>query len=368
MNISAWQIGRFAFVYIFSEPIAFLIQRLFKLSGYQGWQAVIGGFLLSLILLYFTVKLGKIQPDKGWIDFGEDIVGRWPHRLVVLLVMGFALCLVGVEVENFTIFIRSMYMPELPVEMAVFLTLICIALTSRYGLLTIVYMSEGIFFLQMLAIFLMGPIMLGETDKDILISMLTHHDVNRMMVDSIQTLPWFSEWIVFLFLAPLVSFKAPVGRALMIAGGLVVVIIVVFWMLTLMNFGPYVASDLRYPLLEKIRFSKQGGFLGNLDPLLIAIWSTTSFMRSAFLLYVSSVCLTKLTGLPDRRTAVFLLGGTVAGFTLQYARHIAEFEFSLRSQGVAMYVVSMGMLPILYVFLHRIRFGRKSKPASSEPS
>ena len=79
-HLTSGQAYRFMFVYLYSEPVAFLLQRLFKMSGYQGWISTIGGFLISLILLMFTYRLGSLYPDRAWLSYGEEVVGKVVHR------------------------------------------------------------------------------------------------------------------------------------------------------------------------------------------------------------------------------------------------------------------------------------------------
>lgn len=356
VKLSSAQVYRFAFVYLYSEPISFLIQRLFKMSAYQGWLSVLGGFGLSLVLLFFTVKLGQTFPDRGWDDFGADIVGQKLHRLMLLLVGIYAIALASVDVENFIIFLRTIYLPDTPVWMVTLLTVLCIALTSRQGLLTIVYMSEGIFLLQVVASLLVFPAIVEGRQKEIILAMLTHHDLGQIVSGSLSTMPWFSEWAIFLFLAPFTSFLLPIGRALMLGGFTVVVILITYWLLILMNFGPYVSEELQYPLLELIRFARYSDFMSNLDPALISFWSTTMFMRTSFQLYVASLCFSRVTGI-EAKSLVFLIASSLAAIVLQYAADTIEYEKSIRSYAIAAYAMVMDSFPILYMLVYWWRYG-----------
>ncbi|WP_458126308.1 GerAB/ArcD/ProY family transporter [Paenibacillus sp. Z3-2] len=369
-HLTAGQAYRFMFVYLYSEPVAFLLQRLFKMSGYQGWLSTIGGFLISLVFLLFTYRLGSINPDKPWISYGEDIVGKVVHRFYIGLIVLLCIYLLSIDVENFIIFLQSMYLPQTPIWLTSTLTLLCICLTARSGLVTIVFMSEGIFLVQLFTSSLLIPAVGGGGNPGILLAMATHHDLREILMGSLSTMPWFSEWMMFLFLAPVVAFRRPMLKSMLFAGITVVIFIVVFWMFTLMNFGPYVAAGLRYPLLEMVRFARYGDFLDNLDPVLIAIWSTTMFTRSSFLLYVASVCLSKLSGIRQQKSVVYLIGGTAAAIVLQYAKDAASYELAIRSYAVPLYTVLIESMPILYVIVYWIRNGKNKKTtkASAAPS
>ncbi|MFS0869812.1 GerAB/ArcD/ProY family transporter [Paenibacillus xylanilyticus] len=369
-HLTAGQAYRFMFVYLYSEPVAFLLQRLFKMSGYQGWLSTIGGFTISLVFLLFTYKLGSLHPDQPWLSYGEKIVGKYVHRFYIGMVALLCVYLLSIDVENFIVFLQSMYLPETPIWLTATITILCICLSARSGLITIVFMSEGIFVVQLITSTFLVPTVGGGGNPGILTSMLTHHDLSELLFGSLSTMPWFSEWMMFLFLAPAVVFQRSMLKSMVLAGGTVVVFILTFWIFTIMNFGPYVAASLRYPLLEMIRFARYGDFLDNLDPVLIAIWSTTMFTRSSFLLYVASVCLSKLSGIKQQKSVVYLLGGTAAAFVLQYAKDAASYELAIRSYAVPVYTLVVESMPIVYVVIHWLRFrkNKKANRASAAPS
>ncbi|MFS0728064.1 GerAB/ArcD/ProY family transporter [Paenibacillus sp. 1P07SE] len=371
VKLSSGQVYRIAFVYLYSAPISYLIQRLFKMSDYQGWLSVLGGYALSLLFLFFTIKLGRTFPERGWADFGSDIVGKGLHRVFLLLIGIFVLILASFDVQNFIIFLRTIYLPDTPVWILVILTVLCIALTSRAGLLTIVYMSEGVFLLQLVASLFVIPTVIEVEQIAIVQSLITHHDLTEFATGSLSVMPWFSEWGLFLFLAPLTSFLLPLGRALMLGGLTVVVILIIYWLLALMTFGPFVGKELQYPLLELVRFAPYSDFMSKLDPVLIYFWSATMFMRTSFQIYIAAFCFSRLMGMKDHKPFVFLVVGSLTAFVLQYAADTIAFEAALRTYGVSVYATLMDSFPIVYMLVYWMRFGsipnNRPVPAAKPP-
>ncbi|MDT0122180.1 GerAB/ArcD/ProY family transporter [Paenibacillus sp. RRE4] len=367
-HLTSGQAYRFMFVYLYSEPVAFLLQRLFKMSGYQGWISTIGGFLISLILLMFTYRLGSLYPDRAWLSYGEEVVGKMIHRFFTSLIALLCLYLLSIDVENFIVFLQSMYLPQTPIWLTSSITLLCICLTARSGLVAIVFISEGIFLVQLLTSTLLLPSVGGGGNPEILIAMATHHDWSEIFMGSISTMPWFSEWMLFLFLAPAVAFRRPMFTSMVWAGCTVVIFILFFWVFILMNFGPYVAASLRYPLLELVRFARYGDFLDNLDPVLIAIWSTTMFTRSSFLLYVSSVCLSSISGVRQNKSLTFIIAGTAAVIVMQYARDAAAYELAIRSYAIPAFTLLVESMPIVYVAVYWLRPGNRKKATKASPA
>lgn len=359
MKVNNWQIYRFAFVYLYSQNVAFLLPRLFGMSNYYGWIALLGGYTISGFFLLLTVKLGRLYPDKPFQEFGARIIGKWPHKAVLAFITLYTLALIGIDVENFIVFLHSMYMPDTPVWITIMLTVLCISLAGRSGLLTIVYMAEGIFLLQLFTTATTVPPTISQGNYDVLVSMITNHDWKQIIVHSSMTVAWFTEWIVMLFLVPTYSFNRRTMRYLFFAGFTVVLLVIMYWMICLINFGPYLSAQLRYPLLELIRYVRFGDFLDNLDPVLISVWSTTMFIRSSFLMYVCSNCVKEIFNINKRRMLTFMIGGTVAITALQYSRDPSSYEMALRSYALYFNAIIINALPLLYLLVHRIRFGRQ---------
>lgn len=357
MKFAPGQVARFAFVYMVSEPLVFLIGRLLKLSSYQGWITLIGALLLSTILLYLTVKLGQVNPDASWVDFGQHIMGKWIHKIFMVLVLLLSLYLVSLDVTNFTTFIGSMYLIETPMWAIMSLTVVCIALTTRTGLESIIYMAEGIFLITLFSSLVTAPMMVSSANSGMMITFLTHHNLKKAFFDSISAFAWFSEWVFFLFIGPFVVFQRKLFGRLFLSLLSVIVYIIIYWLICLLNFAPYLGSQLRYPILEVVRIARYGDFLDNLDPFLIAFWSSTMFIRSSFLLYVGSVCLTKLVGLSDRRKVVFLLGSVSGVSAMQYSAHTTAYEIDTSSYAVITFVLLIEILPVYYLLVHWIRLG-----------
>ncbi|OZB94933.1 GerAB/ArcD/ProY family transporter [Paenibacillus sp. XY044] len=365
MKFTAGQISRFAFVYLVSEPLVFFVGRLMKLSTYQGWITLLGACLLSSLLLYLTVKLGQIHPESSWVEFGSRILGKQMHNVFLLLVLLLSIYLISLDVTNFSTFIGSMYLVETPMWLIMSLTVLCISLSTRTGLEAIIYMGEGIFLVILFSSLVTSPMMITSSNAGMMMALLTHHDLKRGVLDSFSALAWFSEWIFFLFTAPFVTFGKKLFRGLLMSLISTIVFISLFWLICLINFGPYLGQQLRYPILEVVRVARYGDFLDNLDPFLIAFWSSTMFIRSSFLLYVASVCLSKLVGFSDRRRTVFLLGSISGTFAMQYAGHTTNYEVDTRTYAVLAFVLSIELLPIYYLFVYKIRslkVKHKNKP------
>ncbi|WP_379152753.1 GerAB/ArcD/ProY family transporter [Paenibacillus sp. sgz5001063] len=309
MHTSKWQLFRFSLVYLSSQTTIFLIPVLVDTSGYQGWIALIGGGFLSLIILFFTMQVGCLRKDQGWIEFGNEIMGKWVHRLMVLMLLCWCIYYTALDIENFVLFFGSNYMRGTSPIFIITVIGLVIMYCATLGLSTIICMADGIFLIFFAAILLSVYLFIPYADFSMLPAFLHYHDPGLAINDSISTMSWLAEWVVFLFVAPEFKIGIKMLKNLAVTGICLLFIILSAWVLTMLNFGPHLGSELQYPFLDMIRSSSHHNILGNMDPILIGIWSASMFIHGSFLMYISAKCAMYLTHQKGRKYMVPLLMG-----------------------------------------------------------
>ncbi|MFS0838573.1 GerAB/ArcD/ProY family transporter [Paenibacillus sp. 1P03SA] len=361
MRSTSWQTFRFATIYMISQPVAFLISPLITTSGYQGWISLLIGGLISVIFLCCTVYIGRLNPGVPWVQFGEQIVGKWPHRIVLFVVLYWCVYYVSLDLESFTLFYGSTYMRETPQWVLQLLIGLVIMITARWGFVSIVYMADGLFLITMIGVAVILGLFTANADFQMLPALWTHHKMGLAVHDAFTVVSWFGEWFVFLFMVPHLKFGPKTLRNLLAACVLVTLAVFLQWLLTLLNFGPYFGSRIQYPLLELIRSSTLKGFLGNADPLLIGLWTTSMFVHDGFILYVGTKCAAQLFKFQTRKAILPLLGGTSAILALQYSRDTARFLVEMNSMAIVGFWVLVDALPVYYAIIAyaRSKLGKK---------
>jgi spore germination protein KB len=180
------------------------------------------------------------------------------------------------------------------------------------------------------------------------------------MKDSIEVMSWFGEWIVLLFVAPDLKLEAKMLKRLVITGICVLITVLIGWSLTMMTFGPHLGQQLQYPFLEMVRSSKQDNLLGNTDPLLIGLWSSSMFIHSSFLIYIASRCVSSLFNTKARKIYIPFL--TIASITIAflYSRHIGSYYKHYNSYAIAVIWLIVESIPIYYAITAFFRFRNKT--------
>lgn len=366
MKKTPWQTFRFAFIYLNSQPAAYLIPILVSSSAYLGWLPIILGSLLSVFVLWCTIRLGMWDRERSWVDFGEQIVGKWVHSLMLVLLSFWAVTYASVDIESFTLFYGSNYMRETPHWFIQVILGIVIIITARWGVTTLVYMSDGLFFFTIAALVLTISSFAKDADLHMISGFFTHHNYGTIGKDTIIVLSYLGEWIVFLFIAPYIQIGWRTMRNLFCAGLLVSIAITLQWTLTFLNFGPHLGKMMQFPLIELLRSSVTGA-LGNIDPLIIGLWSSSMFIHSAFLIHIAACCLTKLLRIPRMQlTLVTLLGGSATVSAFQYSRDPTIYQENVGSLASGVFWVIVECIPIIYWIVTWFR--SKNKGSGSSPS
>lgn len=364
MRTSKWQLFRFAMVYFSSQTNIFLIPTIITSSSYQGWISLVVGCGLSLILLWFTIHLGKINPNQAWVSFGKDIVGKWVHKFTLVVLLSWCVYYASFDIENFVLFFGSNYLRGTPPLFIQCVIGLVIMYTASLGFSTIVYMSDGIFLIFVVAITFTFYLFIPNADFNMLPAFLHYHDPGLAIKDSIMVMTWFAEWVVFLFVAPDLKMEIKMLKRLMFAGICVFLTVLIGWMLTLLNFGPHLGKELQYPFLEMIRSSSYDDLLGNSDPLLIGLWSSSMFIHSSFLIYVAFRCASYLTKGRGKKYLIPGLTMISIAIAFYYSRNLADYFKQYNSFAVVILWLIIECIPVYYTIIAFLRFRKKERKAT----
>ncbi|AIQ52630.1 GerAB/ArcD/ProY family transporter [Paenibacillus sp. FSL R7-0331] len=363
MRTTNWQIFRFSLVYFNSRTSIFLIPIIVSGSGYQGWISILFGSAMSVVLLFFMIKAGKLKTGDSWIDFGSQFMGKWGHRVLVLLLLCWCVYYTSYDIENFVLFFGSNYMrgtPPLFIQLAIG---IVIAYTAAKGVATIIYMADGVFLLLIATTFFSLYLFLPNANFQMLPAFIHYFDPGITIKDAVTVTSWFAEWVVLLFVAPELKINNNLLKKVLLAEFVLTVLVLAGWALTMLNFGPHLGKDVQYPYLDMVRSSSHDDILGNLDPILIGIWSASMFIHSSFMIYVASKCALYLTKQKGEKLMVPFLVFCSVLIAYLYSRSITRYYSDFSSSLVVILWLVAECIPVYYTMAAFIK-SRINKPAS----
>ncbi|WNS45456.1 GerAB/ArcD/ProY family transporter [Paenibacillus sp. MMS20-IR301] len=355
MQTSKWQLTRFAIVYLSGQSTMFLAPGIIEASGYQGWIGIIAGCALAMIPLFFTVQVGRMRPGTGWIDFGAEIMGKWLHRLMVILLLCWCVYYASYDIENFVLFFGANYLrgtPPLFIQIVIGLVIIY---TAQLGVTSIVYMSDGISLIFIFSFILSIYLFVQHANFAMLPAFIHYHDPRLISNDAVTVMSWLSEWVVLLFIVPEFKISKSTMKRLAVAGVAVMLLVLLSWLMTLLNFGVYLSKELKFPYLQLVRSSSNDDLLGNSDPILIGFWSSSMFIHSAFLIFVAGKCAAYLTGQRAKKLLVPAL--TVCSITIAflYSRHLAKYDQDYYAFSTVLFWLIVECIPVYYFIVAVIR-------------
>lgn len=359
MRSNNWRLARFAFVYFNSQASIFLIPSLLEASSYQGIAGIACGSLLSLIVLFAVVYIGKLHPSASFVEFGTQIIGKGLHRIMVFLLLVWCVYYASYDIQNFVIFFGTNYLKGTPPWfIQVIIGLVVIYVVSR-GVRTIVYMSDGLFLVILCSTLFIFFFFAQKANFQMLPALVRYFEFPIFFKNTLATFSVITEWVVFLFLAP--QFKIGKGTFLTLAVASIgnCTIVMLDWIFTLLNFSPHYAKQIQYPFLEIIRSMINEGLLENSAPFIIGVWTASMFIHCSFLIYVAAKCTAYLTKGKSKAVIIPALVAIAIAIAFYYAYHLSAYQTHYFSFAVVLIWTLIECIPLYYAIAAMIRFRKK---------
>ncbi|WP_158289632.1 GerAB/ArcD/ProY family transporter [Paenibacillus flagellatus] len=342
-RITQLQLGLMFILFHYSSATGFLIGPLTGVASYQGWAVLFasaaGGWAIGTAAAAAARRLPA--------DDAGGRLGRWVHGAYSLLCGLFCLHLVAYNLREYDDFMVHFYLPNTPEWVISLLFGATISIAARSGLEAIARCGSGFFFITAASVLLLPPLVARELEYDRIVALATHWDASGMTKGIVKTTPWFGETFIVFFLLPQLREADKTARTLAWSLGCGAVALAIKFVLCMLLFGSDVTSHFTYPALELVRYIRLGDFLENLDPLMVAIWTTALFVKMSLLLYVVLLIASRLLRLRDHRPLSLSIGALAVGMSLHLASNSAELQHAFESSWAA-FAYTVQLVPILY--------------------
>ncbi|MGE7271502.1 GerAB/ArcD/ProY family transporter [Brevibacillus panacihumi] len=366
-KITQLQIYMLFTLYLFTTILGFRMSTLVAEARFSAWVSLLCGSLIGLIITYLCFRLAMKRPQEFFGFYGKRIVGSWLHYPLVLIIIFSTLFSASYILREIQDFIVEVYLPETP-EWAVALVFgICIAYAVRSGVQTIFRCAQGIFFFSILSMIIVPLFVSSEMKWDMFPALFNHFDASGIWNGTYLTTALYGEMGFIIFLFPYFANEQRTMRS--ISWATITSLIIIFSSLipVLFIFGPYVAGNLNYPELELIRFIRAGAFLENLDPVLLAVWLTSVFIKISMLTYIAVILLTHTFSLADHKPFSFSVTAVMIGQALFMVRSHTELSYILLHGGSSFLLFAQA-IPIFYLLVDafRTRWGTRYEKLSQK--
>ncbi|WP_217593136.1 GerAB/ArcD/ProY family transporter [Cohnella sp. GbtcB17] len=342
-------------LHLIAAPIVFMLSPMYALGGYLGWIAIpIGGFA-SLAFAFCSIRIAQAFKGREWTEYGRSVVGRWPHFFFSALLLLYCLTIATLCATAYSDLFISVYLEGTPTPVMLGCFLLCAALAARSGIRSIALLSDG-FFLSVFATMLpVLFVLLFKMKYSMIVALFTHWSASKLAASTFFAISWLNDLSLIFLLAPYFEVDRKPLRKLASLQTLIVAVLVAYWLSCLLLFGPRLAANMSYPLLEAVRFISFGEVLENLDPLLIGIWSATLLIKTAVLLFIASRIVKRWAGTRSHRPLTFALTAFVFACAYQFSRFPAEFEKLPMMPSFQIFAWLVFLTPTIYWTVAKLR-------------
>ena len=359
-TITPNQITLFLIIYFLSTFIGFFTVQLINNAQYDSLLVICISGLVGCIYAFLCVKLANRRPEEFIVHYGKEIFPNWIHLFLMGFIFFFCLHACSTLLKEYADFLIQVYLPETP-EWAIGTVLgIVIAITARLGIVTLFRAAQGLFYIILLALLINGIFLGKELNFDRWIAFVTNHTLPGILKGSYFTTPFIGELGLFVFIFPFFTKKNKILKSFVWG-----IIFACFLIMThiaqlLLLFGPNLVSHLSFPMLEMVRFIRIANFIENLDPLLIAIWSTMVYLKISFFFYLSAFILAQIFRLKDHRPLTFSLAAITVVTSVRLSENAAGLNFFMETTWPT-YAYFAESIPILYLLMDTLRRFWKKK-------
>ncbi|MDG0811679.1 GerAB/ArcD/ProY family transporter [Cohnella rhizosphaerae] len=282
--------------------------------------------MASIVFAYFSIRVAYAFKGREWAEYGRGIVGRWPHLFFSSLVLLYCLTVATLCASAYSDLFISVYLEGTPTPVMLGCFLLCAALAARSGIRSIALLSDGFFLSVFATIVPVLFVLLFKMKYNMIVALFTHLSASKLASSTFFAAGWLNDLSLIFLLAPYFETERKPLRKLASMQALIVAVLVAYWLTSLLLFGPKLAGNMAYPLLETVRFVSFGEVLENLDPLLIGIWSATLLIKTAVLLFMAGRIAMRWAGIRSHRPLTFALTSFVFACAYQFSRFPAEFR------------------------------------------
>lgn len=353
-RITQSQIVMLFVIFFYSSIAGFMIRPLAKASGYGSLWVMLAGGVLGLGWIYLSVAFAKRRPDGYLADYGREIVGRWLHVPLMLVIVFFALQLSAFVLREYQDFMVQNYLPGTPDWVVSGMLGISAAFAVRSGIEVIFRFAQGIFILVVISIAVTTAMLGYQVDGHRAIGFFTRFDVREIWEGAYMVCALYAEWVMVVLFFPKLKESGRTFRSLTGAALLGTLFVLMLQVPTLLLFGSELTTNLTYPLLEAVRYIRFGDFLENIDPMLVAIWTTCIYIKVCLCLYVSVFVLSRLLRLDSVRPLAFAASALMIGLSQQMAHDAIELNDYLQNAAMTFGLAAMGV-PLFYYAIDSLK-------------
>jgi spore germination protein len=321
------------------------------------------GILLSTVGLIFLALLGMKYPGRSIVQYSEEIIGKWPARVMNLFLVLYAAQLTAIGSREFGEVVVTSVLQRTPIEVTVTVMLLLAALSSRCDLTTFAYIHHLYFPLIIFPVILIVALSLKNSHVLNLMP-IWGNEPGGMLAAGVIVATLFQAYIIITIVIP--GMRRP-DRALsaslwgmLMAGGLYLMIVIA----TVSVFGPEEIKNLLWPTLELAKTtSLPANVLERLDGAFLAVWVTAVFTSLFAFYYLTIRFLSQMFGLRDHKLFSIIILPYLFIIAMVPSSIVDMYQKITQFGAWGMLITLVYPILLFFISLFRRKKGRKDNPS-----
>ena len=283
----------------------------------------------GLLIVFIASKVALLHPKQSFFEYCKLILGKWIGSFIVILYLVQWYSVIGDILGEFAEFSNTILLSRTPSWILVFTMLLLIIYVVFLGGIEGIGRCSEVF----------GPIILLSMTIIFLLS-IPNMEINRILPiygdtgimpilkGTIYPISFLGESV---FMLMLISFmdKPKQGTSKAVWGFVVAAFLLSMYVMSIiMIFGPEVASKLKFPAFDMIRYINVMNFIQNLEIVAILVWILSIFVKLSLYFFLACYGTAKLFNMKDWKKTIWfvaIFSFIWAQFLIKHSLHGYEY-------------------------------------------
>lgn len=291
-------------------PTAFLFVASVTahLAKQDGWISILPATLVALLIAWLAVNLGLRFPDKTLFQFAEEILGRWPGKVIAFLYIWWYIYMNAEILRQYGSFMVAAFMPETPISVFMILIMAIAAYAVRNGLEVFTRVNQIILPLILVSVTVLMILAAPEMDLKRLLPVYVENGVVPVIKAAVMPAAWMGEIITMAIVIPYLNKAKEAYKIAVTATSITGLFILISLVTDIAIFGPVTSAGWLFPALNAARMINLANFLERLDPVIMAIWVAGALVKISVFYWAAVLGSAQSLGLKDYKPLVLPVG------------------------------------------------------------
>jgi spore germination protein KB len=311
-KISSLQMAILLYPTIVATIIISVPSILAKYAQNDLWISPIISSSIGFITVYCVYQLHKRYPNQTVIQYSEQILGRFPGKIVGLFFLLFYIHITGLILRSYSEFLITSFLYHTP-SIVIMGTMVLLCAVAVYcGIEVLARIAQVFIPAFVLPLFIFFLLLAPDYEFHRIFPILANGILPPIKA-AIVSNSWYSEIFLMSFLLPHVADIKKGGKYGAITVLAVMLTLVSVSLIVLFVLG-HTTSTKTYPLMAAGRYISIADFFENLESVAMAVWILGAFIKISVFYYSSALGLSQWLNLSDYRTVVWPLAILIMEF------------------------------------------------------